>query len=111
MISGHDLGFAFRKVKRKAIGLSENRREKNDEAEGLDENPPLRNRNRSERDQSFALLAGDFTQVDARENHDDSDDRQSERKLIADHLRSAAQATQKRVLVIGSPASHDDAVN
>src|SRR5687767_8425917 len=49
--------------------------------------------------------------VQVAEDHQDRNRAQAERQLVADHLRSGTNATEKRVFGIRGPARDDNSVN
>src|ERR1700676_1923872 len=57
------------------------------------------------------LLADDTAQAEIAGDEQHTDYRKSEGKLITDHLGGAAQAAEKRILAVGSPACQGNAIN
>ena len=112
MEASHEFCFALRQVKRHAVGLCDRGCEVYQEAHGLHEDIPVR-KERIDAAQvpGPALVFDDLAQAQRAREHQDSDHRETQGQLVADHLGRRAEPAEQRVLAVRRPSRQRDAVN
>src|SRR6266478_1370465 len=107
--------FSFGKVEGGAIGFRDGGDEEAEEAEdlrkGSGENVPVENSAPAEKAAGVGLSVNDVAQAELSGHEQHADYRHGQREFVADHLRGAAQAAEKRIFVVGGPSGEGETVN
>ena len=102
MKTTNQLLLAFWQVKRQSVGFRQSTREENDQCQRLPENIPV--------PKISALGCNDLFNVQGARCNNNSNDRKPEGDFIADELRTRANGSIQRILVVGRPTAQNDPV-
>ena len=102
--AGHQLGFGFRQVEGRAVGLG--RGGDDVDREGHDHEAVV---GEDEPDAALGLRLDDALHAERAGHHHARKQRERQRHFVAHQLRRAAQRAQQRIVAVGRPAAQDDA--
>ena len=112
LVTRHEFGFGFRKIKRRAVGFSQRRdKEDHEHREHHDDQREVLEAERVPVLQAAGLVVDDVAEVHRADQQDDRDDHEADGDLVGYHLRGRAQRAEERILRVRRPAAHDDTVD
>ena len=102
MVSGREFRLGLREVERTAVHLGVAGDQVDHEGDerrevALEDEPPV------------GLTLDDLRELHRVGQDDDRQDREADRQLVGDHLRTASHGADERILVVGAPPSQQDA--
>ena len=102
VIPRRELRLGLREVERASVGLGVAGDQIDHEGDAGRDMP-------LEDEPAVGLLGDDFRKLHRIGQHDDREDRQSDREFVADHLCAAAHGADERILVVAAPACEQHA--
>ncbi len=110
-VAGHDFRLAFHHVERVAVGLGHAGDQVDDEDRQQRQPVPRQEGQAGVRHRALPLAQHDLREVHAARDHDDHQEAEAHRDLVAHHLGRRTQRTQEGVLRVRGPAGDDHAVH